>query len=97
MSIARNKTGKALARLIEKMGRGEVEALLGDWNGSELTEDGTKIIFYDRRNDTGKWDYPKGDFFKWLFSDEPLDPTQYALDPEWLDRVKLARQIATEV
>ena len=95
--IARNKTGKALARLIEKLGRSEVEALLGEWNSSELSEDGTMIVYFDRRSDTGKWTYPKGEFFAWLFGDEPLDPAQHEQDPEWTERVKLARQIATEI
>jgi hypothetical protein len=51
----------------------------------------------DTRSDTGKWHYPKGDFFAWLFSDEPLDASKYALDKEWVEQVKLAREIAKSV
>jgi hypothetical protein len=97
MSIAKNKTGKALAYLIEKLGRSQVESLLSDWNGSELSADGKKIFFDDTRSGTGKWTYTKGEFFAWLFSDEPLDATKYCLDQEWIQLVKLARKTALEV
>ncbi|HOX58134.1 MAG TPA: hypothetical protein P5205_14620 [Candidatus Paceibacterota bacterium] len=95
--IPKNKVGKAFTRLLEKMDRSAVSAMLGDWNGSDLSEDGAKIFWIDERSGTGKLYYSKSEFFAWLFSDEPLDPAQYALDQEWVDRVKLARQIATEV
>ena len=95
-SIPRNQNGKALTRLIEKMGRGEVEVLLGDWNGSELSEDGTKIYFMDTRGGSGKFSYTKGEFFGWLFGDDPTNPSEYIQEQEWVERVRLAREIAFE-
>lgn len=92
--IPKNRVGIAFACLIEKMGRADVEALMGDWNGSELSEDGTKISFTDTRSGTGKWTYSRSEFFTWLFSDEPLDPAKYVQDQEWIGRVKLAREAA---
>lgn len=97
MSVARNKTGKALTRIIQKLGRADVESLLSNWNGSELSEDGKTIFFDDTRSGTGKWTYTKGEFFAWLFSDEPLDASKYCLDQEWVEQVKKARDTALEV
>jgi len=96
-TIPRNKVGKAFAQLIEKIGRGEVEHLLAEWESCELSEDGEKIYFTDTRSGTGKWAYTKAEFLAWLFSDEPLDPVKYVQDQEWIGLINSARETARSV
>lgn len=80
---------KAFARLIERMGRREVQKLLRDWNSSQLSEDGTKILKTTRNGSTRT--ASKAAFFRWLFSDEQDNPDKYSQDEERVERIKLAR------
>jgi hypothetical protein len=85
--------GKALARLLDTLGRPTVNTLLAEWNGSELTADGTAIVYHDRREGTGQWRYPLGEFFAWLFSDQPLNANIYSQDDDWVRLIARARAV----
>lgn len=82
--------GKSFQRLAETM-RDDLDAILGDWNGSRLSDDGTKIVMEETRGGGGKWAETKSDFFNWLFSDEPA---KVSSEPDWIALINKARQSA---
>lgn len=88
--------GNAFSRLVNKMGRDSVAALLAAWNDSQLSEDGTRIHFKETRSGVGKMPFSRREFFEWLLSDKPTDPSEHAQEPQWVERVRLAREIASE-
>jgi DNA repair protein RadC len=84
--------------LLDTLGRDDVNAILGDWNDSELSEDGSRIVQYSGRDrefstgkEGGKHTIPKADFLSWLASDAPFAEIK---DPEWRAQIEAARRAA---
>lgn len=89
-----HQVGQAWQRLMAQVGRDGMEEIVSNFRGAELSEDGSKIINRDVRGGGGKWTETKGDFFKWLFSDEPTDPNKFIQEKAWVDQIQKARDAA---
>lgn len=92
------KIGKAFSSLVSTLGKDDVSELLMNWNDSELSDDGSKIIVFpgrDRRYSAGElggsMKAGKGEFLSWLHSDAPLDPAVFEVSEEWKSKVDAAR------
>ncbi len=85
--------------ILNKIGRDELNGILGDWNGAELNEAGDRIIGYPGRDrafsrgkDGGKVNITKKEFLNWLMSDAAVDPKVYGDSPEWRAKIDAARE-----
>lgn len=92
------KIGKAFSSMVNTLGRDDVSELLMNWNDSELSNDGTKIILFPGRDRAysagelgGKVTAGKGGFLSWLHSEAPLDPAVFEVSDEWRAKVEAAR------
>jgi hypothetical protein len=96
------KASAAFKAIVEALGRDEVAGILLNWNDSELSEDGSKIICYvgrdreySRGRDGGKSTISKKEFIAWLLSDAPFDEVVYGKaigkDTEWVNKIRSAR------
>ena len=88
--------------ILEKLGRDDLSDILTNWNDSELSEDGTKILCYVGRDreysrgvNGGKSSVSKKEFVEWLLNDEPFDETIYGTairsDTDWKVKIESAR------
>lgn len=100
--LTNRKAAAAFRAIVEKMGRDDVSAILLNWNDSELSDDGEKIILYVGRDreysrgaEGGKSTIRKAEFIEWLLSDAPFDVTVYGeairSDAEWTEKINSAR------
>lgn len=101
--ISSRKAAAAFKSIVEQLGRDELSEILFNWDDSELSEDGTKIIRfvgrdreYSRGSDGGKVSVSKTEFIIWLLSDAPFDESVYGegirKNTEWVGKIESARQ-----
>ena len=88
---AKREFGKSFS----KIGKDDLNELLANWNGSELSEDGTRIVVRDRRGGGGSYSQTKGEFFDWLFSDKVFGGIAEDARAEWQAVVNRAREKAS--
>ena len=100
--LSNKGTSAAFKLITSNLTRDDITNILFNWNESELSADGEKIIKYigrdrqySRGSEGGKAHIGKKEFIAWLFSDAPFDETIYGSDIkseiEWRRQIGLAR------
>lgn len=102
--LSNQAVGQAFGRLA-KDGREELEAVLFNWNGAELSEDAERIVLYPGRDgrfvrgrEGGTVTVSKREFLEWLAGPGPFDPETYGAqigqDDQWRAQVQRLRELA---
>lgn len=100
--ISSRKASAAFTSIFEQLGRDDLTDILFNWDDSELSEDGTKIIRfvgrdreYSRGAEGGKVIVSKAEFINWLLSDAPFDASVYGEgirnNMDWVRQIESAR------
>lgn len=108
MTITTKTAATIFKALVEKLGRDDLNTILADWNDSELSDDGTKIVIqigrdreYSRGSEGGEASVSKKEFLNWLDSDGPFDEKVYGenikSDHEWCTKITTAKVLLTEM
>lgn len=103
-SMSNADVGKAFNAALKGMGRDDLGEILFNWNESQLSEDGNKIIGYPGRDgrfsrgkEGGKANISKREFLDWLHSDRPFDENVYGAnirnDTQWTGLIQRAREV----
>ncbi len=101
-SLSNKGTSTAFKLITSNLTRDDLTDILFNWNESELSADGERIIKYvgrdrqySRGSEGGKALIDTKEFIAWLFSDAPFDETIYGSniksDIEWRRQIGLAR------
>jgi len=102
-SMSNANVGKSFRSIVNDMGRDDLGEILYNWNESQLSEDGDKIIGYPGRDgrfsrgkEGGKVNISKREFLDWLLSDKPFDDKVYGAnirnDAHWTGLIQRARE-----
>ena len=101
-SLSNKGTSTAFKLITSNLTRDDLTDILFNWNESELSADGERIIKYvgrdrqySRGSEGGKALIDTKEFIAWLFSDAPFAETIYGSniksDIEWRRQIGLAR------
>jgi hypothetical protein len=100
--IGNKKAAVAFKAILDRVDRDDVADILLNWNDSELSEDGSKIIQYVGRDREyshgatgGKSTVSKKEFLAWLLSEAPFDEGVYGkgirMEADWVKKINSAR------